>query len=68
MRLFPYAPVTLLLCLCLPIAHARAPKPEPLPLEALQRFTVAIDHIRNYYVKPAEDEQLFEDAIRGMLT
>lgn len=39
-----------------------------LPLDDLQRFTSAVEQIRRYYVTPIEDKQLFENAIRGMLT
>lgn len=39
-----------------------------LPLEDLQRFTAVVEQIRQYYVKPIEDKELFENAIRGMLT
>jgi len=39
-----------------------------LPLEDLQRFTNAIELIRNYYVEPVGDKELFENAIRGMLS
>jgi len=38
-----------------------------LPLEDLQRFTSVVDQIRNYYVQPTTDKELFENAIRGML-
>lgn len=40
---------------------------ENLPLADLQRFTTVIDNIKNYYVKPMEDGDLFENAMRGML-
>jgi len=38
-----------------------------LPLKDVQRFTTAISQIKNFYVEDVEDEDLFEDAIRGML-
>ncbi len=41
---------------------------ETLPLDDIQRFTTAISQIKRYYVKDVEDEELFENAIRGMLT
>ena len=41
--------------------------PSKLPLEDVQRFSIAISQIKNYYVKPVNDKSLFEDAIRGML-
>ncbi len=43
-------------------------KPQPLPLDDLQRFTTVIEHIQKYYVEPSDDKDLFEDAIRGMLS
>lgn len=39
-----------------------------IPLSDLQRFTAVVEHIRKYYVKPVDDSELFESAIRGMLT
>ncbi|MBN9286402.1 MAG: peptidase S41 [Gammaproteobacteria bacterium 39-13] len=41
---------------------------ETLPLDDLQRFTSVVEQIRKYYVKPVEDKELFENAIRGMLS
>lgn len=41
---------------------------EPLPLSDLQRFTGVVEQIRKYYVKPVNDQELFENAIRGMLS
>lgn len=38
-----------------------------IPLSDLQRFTSVVEHIRKYYVKPVDDSELFENAIRGML-
>lgn len=43
-------------------------KKDTLPLEDLQRFSAVIESIRNYYVNPIEDKQLFESAIHGMLS
>lgn len=40
---------------------------ENLPLDDLQRFTSVVEQIRKYYVKPVDDKELFESAIRGML-
>jgi len=42
-------------------------KEEKLPIEDVQRFTIAISQIKNFYVEPVKDQDLFEDAIRGML-
>ncbi len=39
-----------------------------IPLEDVQRFSNAIGEIKKYYVKPTDDKELFDNAIRGMLT
>lgn len=51
----------------IPTAYAD-PGEDALPLEDIQRFTNAISQIKRYYVEDVEDEELFENAIRGMLT
>lgn len=38
-----------------------------VPLEDVQRFSNAIGEIKKYYVKPVDDKELFDNAIRGML-
>lgn len=38
-----------------------------IPLEDVQRFSNAISEIKKYYVKPVDDKELFDNAIRGML-
>ena len=43
-------------------------KTDQLSLDDVQRFSAAISEIKRYYVKPVKDSQLFEDAIRGMLS
>ncbi len=57
--------------LCLAITtsglNAATQNNSKLPLNDLERFTTVIEHVNNYYVKPVDDGQLFEDAIRGML-
>ncbi len=40
---------------------------DPLPLEDLRLFTVIFDHIRRSYVEPVSDQELLENAIKGML-
>lgn len=40
----------------------------PLSMKEVQRFANAIKQIKTYYVKPISDEELFDNAIRGMLT
>lgn len=44
-----------------------APVIKPLPLEEIRVFTEVFDRIRQDYVEQVSDEQLLEDAIRGML-
>ncbi|VEG92212.1 S41 family peptidase [Legionella spiritensis] len=39
-----------------------------IPMEDVQRFSNAISEIKKYYVKPIEDKELFDNAIRGMLS
>lgn len=38
-----------------------------IPLEDVQRFSNAIGEIKKYYVKPIDDKELFDNAIRGMV-
>lgn len=38
-----------------------------IPMEDVQRFSNAIAQIKQYYVKPVSDKDLFDNAIRGML-
>lgn len=39
-----------------------------IPLEDVQRFSNALSEIKRYYVKPVSDKELFDNAIRGMLS
>jgi carboxyl-terminal processing protease len=39
-----------------------------IPMEDVQRFSNAISEIKKYYVKPISDKELFDNAIRGMLS
>lgn len=39
-----------------------------VPMEDVQRFSNAINQIKKYYVKPVDDKELFDNAIRGMLS
>ncbi|KTC66524.1 carboxy-terminal protease [Legionella adelaidensis] len=38
-----------------------------IPMEDVQRFSNAINQIKKYYVKPTNDQELFDNAIKGML-
>lgn len=38
-----------------------------IPMEDVQRFSNAISLIKKYYVKPIDDKELFNNAIRGMV-
>lgn len=71
-RLYSGATVTLLtIALVLPVrgfsAEETTTNPR-IPLEDVQRFSNAINQIKKYYVKPVEDKELFDNAIRGMLS
>ena len=48
--------------------QAESAKDEKLPIVDLQKFTKVIDYVKEYYVKPVDDEVLFENSIRGMLS
>ncbi len=39
-----------------------------IPMEDVQRFSNALSEIKKYYVKPVTDKELFDNAIRGMLS
>lgn len=39
-----------------------------IPMEDVQRFSNAIGEIKKYYVKPVDDKELFDNAIKGMLS
>lgn len=39
-----------------------------VPMEAVQRFSNVLSLIKKYYVKPVDDNVLFDNAIRGMLS
>ncbi len=42
--------------------------PEPVAVEDIQRFTSVVEHVKNYYVNNVTNKELFENAIRGMLS
>lgn len=70
-RLYSGALATLLTTsLILPslaMAAATEEKTTRIPMEDVQRFSNAINEIKKYYVKPVDDKELFDNAIRGML-
>lgn len=47
---------------------ASSEKTSRIPMEDVQRFSNAINLIKKYYVKPVDDKELFNNAIRGMLS
>ena len=49
-------------------AEEETPKNQRIPMEDVQRFSNAISLIKKYYVKPVDDKELFDNAIRGMLS
>ncbi|KTC98249.1 S41 family peptidase [Legionella erythra] len=63
--------LTLVTTAFLPLPGFAATEEEPnkrIPLEDVQRFSNAIGQIKKYYVKPVDDKELFDNAIRGMLS
>ncbi|MFI4962976.1 MAG: S41 family peptidase [Legionellales bacterium] len=48
-------------------ANTEGSNPKRIPLEDVQRFSNAIGEIKKYYVKPTDDKELFDNAIRGMV-
>lgn len=40
---------------------------QKIPMEAVQRFSNALNQIKKYYVKTTDDQELFDNAIRGMV-
>lgn len=48
-------------------ATQEPPASKQVPMEDIQRFSNALGQIKKYYVKPTEDKDLFDNAIRGML-
>jgi carboxyl-terminal processing protease len=64
--------VVFVTALSLPLASVALPtrlpdEPVGIPMEDVQRFSNAIAQIKQYYVKPISDKELFDNAIRGML-
>jgi len=49
-------------------AEEEATPTQRIPMEDVQRFSNAIGQIKKYYVKPTDDKDLFDNAIRGMLS
>lgn len=70
-KLLSYALLTFVTTAFLPLSGFAATEEEPnkrIPLEDVQRFSNAIGQIKKYYVKPVDDKELFDNAIRGMLS
>jgi len=62
---------TLALSLLLPTAtyaDAEAENTQRIPMEEVQRFSNAISQIKKYYVNTPSDKELFDNAIKGMLS
>ena len=55
------------LALSTPVVPVMAEESEQLPLEELRMFAEVFGRIKSAYVEPVTDEQLLEDAIRGMV-
>ena len=70
MRIHPkrlICPLVICIGAIFPYAHAEKSS-QRIPLEDVQRFSTAINQIKNYYVKPVKNTKLFDNAIQGMLT
>jgi carboxyl-terminal processing protease len=50
-----------------PADEPQSEEVQPLSMEDVQRFSDALNQIKQYYVNSVSDEQLFDSAIRGML-
>jgi len=50
-----------------PLVSVQADESEALPLEELRMFAEVFGRIKSAYVEPVSDQQLLEDAIRGMV-
>ena len=51
----------------IPLAPTENKDTRGIPMEDVQRFSNAIAQIKQYYVNPVSDKELFDNAIRGML-
>ena len=47
---------------------AEREKPEALPIKDMQTFIEILNRVKSDYVEPVSDQQLFENALRGMLS
>ena len=55
--------------IAVPVSYAEEEaENKQIPLEDVQRFSNALGQIKRYYVKPVEDKELFDNAIKGMLS
>lgn len=75
LRLSQSLPFILTIILFCPVVALSEPEQSPsdnetngVPLEDVQRFSNAISQIKKYYVKSVSDKELFDNAIRGMLS
>ncbi|MEE9451985.1 MAG: S41 family peptidase [Gammaproteobacteria bacterium] len=50
------------------LAYSAKTTEAQVSLEDIKRFSKALNKIKNYYVEPIDDEELFDAAIRGMLS
>jgi carboxyl-terminal processing protease len=64
-----YGMIMTLVLACIQLAWAESEQNKnTLPIDDVERFTTAIAQIKEYYVEPIKDDQLFENAIQGMLS
>ncbi len=68
-KLIPIILVYILLFTTIAVgAENKHPVNSKLPIDDLQRFSIVLESIKNYYVNPIDDHVLFNNAIRGMLS
>lgn len=60
--------ITSILFFPLRISASEATPNQRIPMEEVKRFSNAINQIKKYYVNQTNDKELFDNAIRGMLS
>ncbi len=67
-KVFSYSILTVAILVAgLAVANKDDPNNNPLPVKEVQRFAIAVQQIKNYYVKPVSDQEIFDNAINGMI-
>lgn len=60
--------LSLTLSLPMPLYAIPEKAPDRIPMEDVQRFSNAISLIKKYYVRSVTDQEVFDNAIRGMVS